>query len=88
LKAISLTLTLAVAIPAAAGAQTKPVPPARTPRTTAAAPRIPLEEYHLANGLTVLLSVDHSAPVVAVDVEHHVGSKNEEVGRTGFAHLF
>jgi zinc protease len=32
--------------------------------------------------------VDHSAPVVAVDVEHHVGSKNEEVGRTGFAHLF
>ena len=52
------------------------------------APRIPLETYHLANGLTVLLSVDHTAPVVAVDVEHHVGSKNEEVGRTGFAHLF
>jgi zinc protease len=53
-----------------------------------AAPRIPVEQYQLPNGLTVLLSVDHSAPVVAVDVEHHVGSKNEEPGRTGFAHLF
>ena len=49
---------------------------------------IPVESYTLANGLTVLFSVDHTAPVVAVDVEHHVGSKNEEVGRTGFAHLF
>ncbi len=53
-----------------------------------AVPKIPYQQYQLANGLTVLLSVDHSAPVVAVDVEHHVGSKNEEVGRTGFAHLF
>jgi zinc protease len=53
-----------------------------------AAAHIPVESYTLANGLTVLLSVDHTAPVVAVDVEHHVGSKNEEVGRTGFAHLF
>lgn len=52
------------------------------------APRIPVETFVLPNGLTVLLSVDHSTPVVAVDVEHHVGSKNEEVGRTGFAHLF
>ena len=88
MKASHFILTLAFAVPAAAGAQTKPVTPARSSRMTAAAPRIPLEEYHLANGLTVLLSVDHSAPVVAVDVEHHVGSKNEEVGRTGFAHLF
>ena len=88
MKASSLILTLALAIPAAAGAQTKPPTPERGPHAIAAAPRIPLEEYHLANGLTVLLSVDHSAPVVAVDVEHHVGSKNEEVGRTGFAHLF
>ena len=68
-----------VSLPALASAQ-KPAGPA--------APRIPVESYTLPNGLTVLLSVDHSAPVVAVDVEHHVGSKNEEVGRTGFAHLF
>ena len=57
-------------------------------RAQQATAHIPVESYTLPNGLTVLLSVDHSAPVVAVDVEHHVGSKNEEVGRTGFAHLF
>ncbi len=77
--------------PLVGGAQTVATRPAtKRPAATAkpAAPRIPLETYTLPNGLTVLLSVDHSAPVVAVDVEHHVGSKNEEVGRTGFAHLF
>jgi zinc protease len=57
-------------------------------KAASAVPHIPVERFTLANGLTVLLSVDHSAPVVAVDVEHHVGSKNEAVGRTGFAHLF
>ena len=51
-------------------------------------PRIPVERYTLANGLTVLLSQDRSAPVVAVNVWYHVGSKNEKPGRTGFAHLF
>jgi zinc protease len=68
-----------------------PAPRADAPRSAplvARAPRIPFQTYKLANGLTVILSVDHSAPVVAVDVEHHVGSKNEETGRTGFAHLF
>ncbi len=51
-------------------------------------PVIPVERLTLANGLTVLLSPDHSAPVVAVSVWYHVGSKNEKPGRTGFAHLF
>ena len=51
-------------------------------------PTIPVERYQLPNGLTVLLSEDHSAPVVSVDVWYHVGSKNERPGRTGFAHLF
>src|SRR5687768_16259699 len=51
-------------------------------------PRIPVERYTLPNGLTVLLSPDRSAPIVAVDVWYHVGSKNEKPGRTGFAHLF
>jgi zinc protease len=50
--------------------------------------KIPFETYRLANGLTVILSVDHSTPTVAVDVWYHVGSKNEVPGRTGFAHLF
>ena len=42
----------------------------------------------MPNGLTVILSPDHAAPVVAVDIWYHVGSKNELPGRTGFAHLF
>jgi zinc protease len=47
-----------------------------------------LEHYTLPNGLRVVLNEDHSAPLVAVNVWYHVGSKNEPVGRTGFAHLF
>ena len=50
--------------------------------------KIPFETYKLPNGLTVVLSVDHTTPTVAVDVWYHVGSKNEVAGRTGFAHLF
>jgi zinc protease len=42
----------------------------------------------LDNGLTVVVSPDHSVPGVAVDLWYRVGSRNEEVGRTGFAHLF
>lgn len=50
--------------------------------------RIPFESYSLPNGLTVILSPDHTTPTVAVNVWYHVGSKNELQGRTGFAHLF
>ena len=49
---------------------------------------IEFENFTLANGLDVILSEDHSLPVAAVNVWYHVGSKNEEPGRTGFAHLF
>ena len=42
----------------------------------------------LANGLTLIVNEDHSAPVVSVNTWYHVGSGDEEVGRTGFAHLF
>ncbi|HSU17273.1 pitrilysin family protein [Longimicrobium sp.] len=51
-------------------------------------PTLPLVRYTLPNGMTALLSEDHSAPVVALTVWYHVGSKNEKPGRTGFAHLF
>jgi len=47
-----------------------------------------IDDYKLANGLRVVLNEDHSAPLVAINVWYHVGSKNERVGRTGFAHLF
>ena len=58
--------------------------------TTAGAqvPRLNIERYTLPNGLTVVLQPDHSAPVVAVRIEYHVGSADERPGRTGFAHLF
>ncbi len=49
---------------------------------------IPYEMHELDNGLTVILSEDHSVPIVQVNVWYHVGSKDEEEGRTGFAHLF
>ena len=51
-------------------------------------PPIKVKEYQLKNGLRVVLHQDRSTPVVAVNVWYHVGSKNEEAGRTGFAHLF
>jgi zinc protease len=50
--------------------------------------RIPVETFHLDNGLFVTLSEDHTAPIVAVNLWYHVGSANEKAGRTGFAHLF
>ena len=49
---------------------------------------ISYEKFTLPNGLDVILHEDHSLPVTAVNVWYHVGSKNEEPGRTGFAHLF
>jgi len=51
-------------------------------------PKLQFEEYHLKNGLRVILHEDKSTPVVAVNLWYHVGSKNEVIGRTGFAHLF
>jgi zinc protease len=50
--------------------------------------RLPFETHTLPNGLTVILSADHTTPTVAVEAWYHVGSKNELPGRTGFAHLF
>src|SRR5262245_57462786 len=49
---------------------------------------IEFDTFELANGLTVILHVDRSSPLVAVDLWYHVGSKDEVPGRTGFAHLF
>src|SRR6516165_1461834 len=46
------------------------------------------QKFVLKNGLTLLVHEDHKAPIVAVNVWYHVGSKNEKVGKTGFAHLF
>jgi len=50
--------------------------------------QIDYEQYQLANGLDVVLHEDRSDPITAVAVLYHVGSNREEMGRTGFAHLF
>src|SRR5262245_3246637 len=51
-------------------------------------PKVPHEKYTLPNGLQVILHVDRKLPVVHVNQWYYVGSKNERIGRSGFAHLF
>ena len=55
---------------------------------SAAEVQIPFTKFVLDNGLTVIVHEDHKAPIVAVNIWYHVGSKNERPGKTGFAHLF
>ncbi|HEX7337166.1 MAG TPA: pitrilysin family protein, partial [Gemmatimonadales bacterium] len=63
--------------------------PAQTPTARKQTPiDIPYQRFVLPNGLTLIVHEDHKAPIVAVNVWYHVGSKNERPGRTGFAHLF
>ncbi|MGA3056811.1 MAG: pitrilysin family protein [Candidatus Limnocylindrales bacterium] len=52
------------------------------------APSVSFTDERLANGLRLIVSEDHLAPVVAVNVWYNVGSKHEVPGKTGFAHLF
>ena len=49
---------------------------------------VPYQKFVLKNGLSLIVHEDHKAPIVAVNVWYHVGSKNERPGKTGFAHLF
>src|SRR6201988_759133 len=49
---------------------------------------IPYTKCVLTNALTLIVHEDHKAPIVAVNIWYHVGSKDEPPGRTGFAHLF
>ena len=51
-------------------------------------PKLQYTEFRLKNGMRVIMHVDKSTPIVAVNLWYHVGSKNEVTGRTGFAHLF
>jgi len=76
----------AVAAAAIAASSVEAQKPAVQPGADAI--KIPFETYTLPNGLTVITSIDRTTPTVAVNVWYHVGSKNEVVGRTGFAHLF
>jgi predicted Zn-dependent peptidase len=80
-------LPLALAIALATG----PAALANPAVANAAAPAtvdIPYEEFTLPNGLRVIVHTDRKAPIVAVNIWYHVGSKDEPAGRSGFAHLF
>ncbi|HUP01811.1 MAG TPA: pitrilysin family protein [Gemmatimonadota bacterium] len=76
------TLTIFLVVTGSAVAQSDDAGPAD------AATDIPYGKFVLDNGLTLIVHEDHKAPIVAVNVWYHVGSKNEKPGKTGFAHLF
>jgi zinc protease len=78
----SRVLSVGVFVVACAVATLVPVAAAVRP------PKLPYQMLTLPNGMRVILSEDHSTPIVHVSVWYHVGSKNERAGRTGFAHLF
>ena len=80
LRLPALMILLAASLGAAAA--TKPAP------ATLPAVDIPYRNIVLDNGLTLIVHEDHKAPIVAVNIWYHVGSKDERPGRTGFAHLF
>jgi len=89
LSGVSLAVVLAASsclVPLSVAAKPAPRPPA------AQAPlpdvQIPYTKFVLANGLTVIVHEDRKAPIVAVNIWYHVGSKDEPPGKTGFAHLF
>lgn len=83
LSAIALTpMTQAVAQTAATSAAPAPL------SSLVSAVDIPYEEFTLKNGLRVIVHTDRKAPVVAVSIWYHVGSRFEPAGKTGFAHLF
>jgi predicted Zn-dependent peptidase len=58
------------------------------PHLSVTVPTVAFSDERLANGLRLLVAEDHLAPVVAVNVWYDVGSKHEQPGKTGFAHLF
>jgi zinc protease len=68
--------------PFGAGAESAPKPAASSSLS------IPVQQFQLSNGLTVLFTEDHRLPVVAVEIRYLVGSGHERKGRSGFAHLF
>ena len=80
-----LLLFLALALVTIATAQTTGQTAAQTAANEI---EIPYQRFVLDNGLTVIVHEDHKAPIVAINTWYHVGSKNEKLGKTGFAHLF
>jgi zinc protease len=87
-RILALILTAILLAPTAALAQRRSQSATNAATTTNGLPSIKFTEYTLANGLRVILHEDHSTPIVGVNLWYHVGSKNETIGKTGYAHLF
>ncbi len=86
-----LFLLIGAAAPATAAQSSAPAavsPALAAPLAPSPALDIPYQKFVLGNGLTLLVHEDRKAPIVAVNIWYHVGSKNERAGHTGFAHLF
>lgn len=91
LSAISVAVMLSLSGCASTASQTNTSATQQAEQT--AAPALPFvnidyQTFTLDNGLTVVVHTDRKAPIVAVNVWYDVGAKNEQVGKTGFAHLF
>lgn len=86
--ALAAALLLALLVAPLHPAAQAPAAPGAAPAADADVPQLPFQMFRLANGLTVILHEDHTAPIVGVHVQYDVGSKDEKPGRTGFAHLF
>lgn len=85
--ALGSSVTLPVPVNAATPSAEKPATKNQN-KTAKASLKVDYQKFTLANGLDVILHVDRSDPVVAVNLTAHVGSAREKAGRTGFAHLF
>jgi predicted Zn-dependent peptidase len=87
--AFASILLAGLSLSAVAAAAPAPAAPAPAPVSALVrAVDIPYQQFTLPNGLRVIVHEDHKAPIVAVSVWYHVGSKDEPAGKTGFAHLF
>ena len=87
-RAVALVVPLALALPLGTTHSQTRAAAGSAKSAESSIPDIPYKKFVLKNGLTLLVHEDHKAPIVAVNIWYHVGSKNEKVGKTGFAHLF
>ncbi|WP_375178149.1 M16 family metallopeptidase [Sphingobium yanoikuyae] len=88
---LMLGLSALAFAPLGSAAQAAPTAAAAAPAplsSLVSAVDIPYQEFRLPNGLRVIVHTDRKAPIVAVSVWYHVGSRFEPAGKTGFAHLF
>ncbi len=87
IRGLALTLALG-SLTAPALGQPRPAAPTPAPAAAPSSLQVPVQRERLDNGLRVVLSPDHSVATVAIAIYYDVGSRMEERGRSGFAHLF